>query len=45
MRETCTRAETICATYQDVIAWMELQDPQVLADLQKLPAVAVDGKR
>lgn len=45
MRETCTKADTICATYQDVIAWMELQDSQVLADLQKLPAVAVDGER
>ena len=34
MRETCGKPDTYCATYQDVIAWMELQDPAVLADLQ-----------
>lgn len=45
MRDACTKPETVCATYQDVIAWMELQDPQVIADLQKLPAVAIDAKR
>ena len=27
MRKVCGNPETICATYQDVIAWMELQDP------------------
>lgn len=43
MRETCTKPETVCATYQDVIAWMELQDPAVIAELQALPAVAVDA--
>ena len=31
MTETCTRPETICATYSDVIAWMEVQDPAVLS--------------
>jgi hypothetical protein len=40
MAETCGRPETICATYQDVIAWMEFQDPEVLASLQELPPVA-----
>ncbi|MFT3715764.1 MAG: polysaccharide deacetylase [Gordonia sp. (in: high G+C Gram-positive bacteria)] len=43
MRETCVKPDTICATYQDVIAWMELQDPQVIKDLQALPPVAVDA--
>lgn len=40
MREKCGQPETYCATYQDVIAWMELQDPAVLAELQALPPVA-----
>ncbi|SDB95794.1 hypothetical protein SAMN05216410_1149 [Sanguibacter gelidistatuariae] len=34
MLEVCGQPGTICATYQDVIAWMELQDPAVLAELQ-----------
>ena len=34
MKEKCGQPETYCATYQDVIAWMELQDPAVLAELQ-----------
>ncbi len=45
MRSTCGRPETICATYQDVIAWMELQDPALLAKWQKLAPVAVDADR
>ena len=44
MREACVKPETICATYQDVIAWMELQDPAVLKELQDRPAVAVDAR-
>ena len=40
MKETCARPDTYCATYQDVIAWMQLQDPAVLANLQSLPSVA-----
>ncbi|MFZ2512391.1 MAG: polysaccharide deacetylase [Gordonia sp. (in: high G+C Gram-positive bacteria)] len=44
MREVCGKPETICATYQDVIAWMEAQDPAVLAELQARPAVALDAK-
>ncbi len=40
MRETCVKPDTYCATYQDVIAWMELQDPTVLAGLQARPSVA-----
>ncbi|MEO5833305.1 MAG: polysaccharide deacetylase [Nakamurella sp.] len=34
MVETCGQPETICTTYQNVIAWMEAQDPQKLTDLQ-----------
>jgi len=37
MKEKCGQPDTYCATYQDVIAWMELQDPAVLAQLQGLP--------
>lgn len=44
MRETCGKPETVCATYTDVIKWMELQDPAVLKQFQSLPAVAVDAK-
>lgn len=40
MKDTCGKPDTYCATYQDVIAWMELQDPAVLAKLQGLPPVA-----
>ena len=31
MKDKCGQPDTYCATYQDVIAWMELQDPSVLA--------------
>lgn len=34
MADVCDNPETLCATYQDVIAWMELQDPAVLESLQ-----------
>ena len=40
MQEVCGQPETICTTYQDVIAWMKLQDPKMLAKLQKLMPVA-----
>ncbi len=40
MTETCGKPDTICTTYQDLIAWMQLQDPAVLAALQALPPVA-----
>ena len=40
MKEKCGQPDTYCATYQDVIAWMELQDPAVLAQVQGLPPVA-----
>lgn len=40
MAQVCGLADTYCATYSDVVAWMELQDPQLLAEWQNLPAVA-----
>src|SRR6476646_8887609 len=40
MRDKCGQPNTYCATYQDVIAWMELQDPEVLAQLQAQAPVA-----
>ena len=40
MKEKCGQPDTYCATYQDVIAWMELQDPGVLAELQAQAPVA-----
>ncbi|WP_174269735.1 polysaccharide deacetylase [Sanguibacter keddieii] len=39
MLEACDDEGTVCATYSDVIAWMELQDPAVLAELQSRPPV------
>ena len=35
----CGKPHTYCATYSDVVAWMELQDPAILAGLQARPAV------
>ena len=40
MREKCVAKDTYCATYTDVIKWMEMQDPDVLADLLALDPVA-----
>jgi hypothetical protein len=37
MGEVCTKPETVCATYSEVIAWMRLQDPAVLDALRALP--------
>lgn len=39
MGEVCGEPDTYCATYSDVIDWMELQDPAVLAALQARPPV------
>jgi hypothetical protein len=30
MAQVCSQPETVCATYSEVIAWMNLQDPTVL---------------
>ena len=40
MKDTCGRKDVYCATYSDVVAWMELQDPAVLAALQDQAPVA-----
>jgi hypothetical protein len=37
MGEVCTKPETVCATYSEVIAWMKLQDPKVLTNLRNQP--------
>ncbi|GAA4846968.1 polysaccharide deacetylase [Pseudonocardia benzenivorans] len=37
MGEVCTRPETVCATYSEVIEWMGLQDPATLAALAEQP--------
>ncbi|MBA3419385.1 MAG: polysaccharide deacetylase [Geodermatophilaceae bacterium] len=37
MLEACDRPETVCTTYQNVIAWMQAQDPAVLAELMARP--------
>jgi len=39
MTEYCGKPDTYCATYSDVIAWMELQDPAVLQELLDRPPV------
>jgi hypothetical protein len=38
MGETCDKPETVCATYTQVIQWMQLQDPATLDTLRGLPA-------
>lgn len=40
MKNYCGRKDTYCSTYSDVIAWMKIQDPAVLAALQKQAPVA-----
>lgn len=35
MRDVCARDGTECVTYSELIRWMELQDPAVLAQLRK----------
>jgi hypothetical protein len=41
MNEVCVRPETVCATYTEVIDWLQLQDPAVLADLYAMPNAQV----
>jgi hypothetical protein len=41
MAEVCGKAQTVCATYTEVIKWMELQDPAVLDALRALPHAQV----
>jgi hypothetical protein len=40
MKDACGKKDVYCATYSDVVAWMELQDPAVLAALQDQAPVA-----
>jgi hypothetical protein len=40
MKNYCGKPDTYCTTYSDVIGWMQLQDPKVLAALQKQAPVA-----
>jgi len=37
MGQVCGEPETICATYSEVIAWMSLQNPAVLAPYRSMP--------
>lgn len=41
MAEVCLRPETVCATYSEVGAWMDLQDPAVLQVWRDLPNAQV----
>ncbi len=36
--EKCGQPDTYCVPFRDLIAWMDVQDPAVLADLQSQPA-------
>ncbi|MGW4487585.1 hypothetical protein ACWEOE_27520 [Amycolatopsis sp. NPDC004368] len=37
MGEVCVKPDTICATYSEVIRWLQLRDPAELARLRQLP--------
>ncbi|WP_326568843.1 polysaccharide deacetylase [Amycolatopsis rhabdoformis] len=37
MGEVCVKPDTVCATYSEVIRWLELQDPAELEKLRQLP--------
>jgi hypothetical protein len=41
MGEVCTRPETVCATYSEVISWLQLQDPEVLQGFRGQPKTQV----
>lgn len=38
MAEVCTKPETVCTTFTEVITWMTKQDPATLDQLRKNPA-------
>ncbi|WP_245822311.1 polysaccharide deacetylase family protein [Lentzea waywayandensis] len=38
MEYVCDKPDTVCATYTEVIQWMQLQDPAVLDQLRRMPA-------
>jgi hypothetical protein len=41
MNEVCVRANTVCATYSEVLQWMKLQDPAVLDAFRNKPHAQV----
>jgi len=41
MNEVCVRAQTVCATYSEVIAWTKLQDPAILDTYRAKPHAQV----
>ena len=41
MNEVCVRANTVCATYTEVLTWMKLQDPAVLDPFLRKPHAQV----
>lgn len=41
MNEVCVRAQTVCATYSEVIEWMKLQDPTILDTYRAKPHAQV----
>lgn len=43
MAEVCGLSDTYCATYSEVVEWMELQDPELLEQWQSLAPVAADA--
>ncbi|WP_338891051.1 polysaccharide deacetylase [Rhodococcus sovatensis] len=43
MDSVCALPETYCATYADVVAWMELQDPLLLSEWQSRAPVAASA--
>ncbi|CRK61558.1 putative secreted protein [Alloactinosynnema sp. L-07] len=43
MGSVCTRPDTACATYTEVIDWMKLQDPAVLDSYRKLPNAQIEA--
>lgn len=42
MAEVCGLDDVVCATHQDVVAWLEVQDPDVLAAWQARPVVGAE---
>jgi hypothetical protein len=44
MAEVCLRPETVCATYSDVMAWMDMQDPAVLDVWRSMPPAQVRAR-
>lgn len=41
MAEVCVREQTVCATYAEVVEWVELQDPAVLDPFRNRPPAQV----